>query len=357
MKRQKLKETKGITLVALVITIIVLLILAGVTLSMVLDPNNGLIAKAKEAANATEYAKNNEVNGINSLASEVDKYTGSTSGQTGTDPVEVKNNATTYYGALVENYGVKYDNTAGATNGWRIFYADGEDVPANERHIYLIADDYIHYDYAPQSANYTIYKNTDYKLSMNDVYQDYTGSASIDTTLGNKWLSKYWNYDSNASSKNINIRAVAYILDTSIWNTTYKTAYADYAVGGPTLEMFCKSYKDTHSDKYVECNVDNATGYKVKWNTDPDTSYNTYISGCTQDDFNSIYIKSSTSKAAVMWLASPSDDVTDGVMGAYCNGRVNGGFSSSGSHGFRPLVSLQSNIQLEKQANGNYQIK
>lgn len=43
-----LKENKGVTLVALVITIIVLLILAGVTLSMVVG-NNGLFQRAKDS--------------------------------------------------------------------------------------------------------------------------------------------------------------------------------------------------------------------------------------------------------------------------------------------------------------------
>ena len=43
-----LKENKGVTLVALVITIIVLLILAGVTLSMVVG-NNGLFTRAKDS--------------------------------------------------------------------------------------------------------------------------------------------------------------------------------------------------------------------------------------------------------------------------------------------------------------------
>ena len=50
-----LKKQNGITLVALVITIIVLLILAGVSLSMVFN-QNGLITKAQEAANATKNA-------------------------------------------------------------------------------------------------------------------------------------------------------------------------------------------------------------------------------------------------------------------------------------------------------------
>ena len=46
--KNKLKEKQGITLVALVITVIVLIILAGVTLSMVVG-DNGIITKAKEA--------------------------------------------------------------------------------------------------------------------------------------------------------------------------------------------------------------------------------------------------------------------------------------------------------------------
>ena len=46
-----LKNKKGITLIALVVTIVVLLILAGVSISLVLD-NNGIIAKSKDARNS-----------------------------------------------------------------------------------------------------------------------------------------------------------------------------------------------------------------------------------------------------------------------------------------------------------------
>lgn len=52
---KKTKEQKGITLIALVVTIIVLLILAGITLSTVLG-NNGLIQKTKSAAQAYQNA-------------------------------------------------------------------------------------------------------------------------------------------------------------------------------------------------------------------------------------------------------------------------------------------------------------
>lgn len=49
------KKQNGITLVALVITIIVLLILAGVSLSMVFN-QNGIVTKAQEAKNAAKNA-------------------------------------------------------------------------------------------------------------------------------------------------------------------------------------------------------------------------------------------------------------------------------------------------------------
>ena len=58
-KKQKLKENKGITLIALVITIIVLLILAGVTIAT-LTGDNGILKKAGDAKTQTEQAKEDE---------------------------------------------------------------------------------------------------------------------------------------------------------------------------------------------------------------------------------------------------------------------------------------------------------
>ena len=54
-----LKQNKGITLIALVITIIVLLILAGVSISAVMG-ENGIATKAKEASEATKKAQKEE---------------------------------------------------------------------------------------------------------------------------------------------------------------------------------------------------------------------------------------------------------------------------------------------------------
>ena len=66
-----MKKNKGITLVALVVTIVVLLILAGVSINLVLG-NNGIIAKAKDAETKSAEASQNDLKGMNSLVSEME---------------------------------------------------------------------------------------------------------------------------------------------------------------------------------------------------------------------------------------------------------------------------------------------
>ncbi len=64
--RLKAKEFKGITLIALVITIIVLLILAGVTIAA-LSGDNGILTRAKEAKEKTEQAQKEEENTLTNM--------------------------------------------------------------------------------------------------------------------------------------------------------------------------------------------------------------------------------------------------------------------------------------------------
>jgi len=55
MKKIRTNESKGITLIALVVTIIVLLILSGISISMLTD-NNGILSRAMEAKEKTEVS-------------------------------------------------------------------------------------------------------------------------------------------------------------------------------------------------------------------------------------------------------------------------------------------------------------
>ena len=66
-----MKNNKGITLVALVGTIVVLLILAGVSINLVLG-NNGIIAKAQEAKTKSAEASENDLKGMNSLIEQME---------------------------------------------------------------------------------------------------------------------------------------------------------------------------------------------------------------------------------------------------------------------------------------------
>ncbi|MFR8104696.1 MAG: type II secretion system protein [Clostridia bacterium] len=72
-QREKIeRKSKGITLIALVVTIIILLILAGVTIYFVV--NSGLIGKTEEAKQKSEQSSQNELNTLNEIYAELNGY-------------------------------------------------------------------------------------------------------------------------------------------------------------------------------------------------------------------------------------------------------------------------------------------
>ena len=78
-KNFKNKQERGITLIALVVTIVVLLILAGVSISLVLN-NNGIISKAKDAKNQYAEAQTNDEKQLNEVSDWIDTKVGDTTG-------------------------------------------------------------------------------------------------------------------------------------------------------------------------------------------------------------------------------------------------------------------------------------
>ena len=77
-KRNYLKE-KGITLIALVVTIVVLLILAGVSLNAIFS-ENGIIKRAQDAQNKMDQATQNDLDALNGLNELIDSKTNETTG-------------------------------------------------------------------------------------------------------------------------------------------------------------------------------------------------------------------------------------------------------------------------------------
>lgn len=399
------KKEQGITLIVLVITIVVMLILAGVAMAT-LTSENGIVKQATKNKERNEIAKVEEEarleysnlilekqidgNGEKTELSDVierlenkgydivekdgkdyikiiDGYyeikleeeqvsiaNEKTKGIIGSSKMTAKKIAQTadktgIYGEKVINY--TCPNTTGVSI-WRIFYADTENI-------YLIADDYVNIDNVPKKEkivdNDSNGKHS--KLSMQDVFRDYAGAASIDSTFANKWLSSYWK--NNSTSTNINIRAVAYILDISGWNTLYKGDNAEYAIGGPTVEMFVKSWNDTHNgDEQISCSADSDVdikgyGYKVKF---VNGTYDISEGGLARDEYNSIYVKSDNKNAEAMWLASPATGIVANrsiyLMRVEYRGLLD--FSGYGGSivGFRPVVCLNSEVSLQKVVDG-----
>ena len=72
-KKLKNKQEKGITLIALVITIVMMLILVGITMVAVLG-DNGVIGKAKIAGNKYEKAEIDEIQYLNELSNLMNNY-------------------------------------------------------------------------------------------------------------------------------------------------------------------------------------------------------------------------------------------------------------------------------------------
>ena len=79
-EKRNCKNQNGVTLIALVVTIVVLLILAGVSVNALFG-NSGIIEKAKEAQNAMDKAKENDEKGINELTNWIDNQVNGTTGR------------------------------------------------------------------------------------------------------------------------------------------------------------------------------------------------------------------------------------------------------------------------------------
>ena len=74
LSKKKSLQEKGITLIALVVTIIILLILAGVTLNIALS-DNGLFSKTRDAADKYKQAQSDEEDMITKIEEQLEGYT------------------------------------------------------------------------------------------------------------------------------------------------------------------------------------------------------------------------------------------------------------------------------------------
>ena len=121
-KKKSLQE-KGITLIALVVTIIILLILAGVTLNIALS-DNGLFSKTQEAAEKYKQAQSDEEEMVRQIATQMNsEYVGAE--VTGYD---LTGNTNKTYKATTDETGYAEEQTINRKEDgmqWRIWDFDG----------------------------------------------------------------------------------------------------------------------------------------------------------------------------------------------------------------------------------------
>ena len=248
-----------------------------------------------------------------------------------------------YYGAKV-----KYTAPNGV-NDWKIFYSDGSNV-------YIITSEYVD----PQIENQLPSKdgarpdqgdaaNYPKAARFNNILSKYNGSSDITDEKMKAFNSDYFNKNYTSGS-NANFKAVAYMLDKEIWSTLYSNnSIAEYAVGGPSIELLIKSYCIAHPEKkdLYKIQASSATGYQLSKEGGKEDSWKNSIWGMiSQSDL--LYVLPSSNKgsgANGIWLASTSAGSINSVISEDYGGYV-GDYSYGSDRGFRPLVCLNSNILL-----------
>ena len=318
---------QAITLIALVVTIVVLLILAGVSISLVLG-QNGLINNAKEAKNKTLEAEKTEGESLNTASDYIKQTVGVTaSGITADD-----------YGKVVTNY-------QDGSNVWEIFYAD-------ENNIYLITRNNV----GDQTLENAIQEESKYNGTS-----DFDGSEEFKNkypAVQAGWLNKIYTPAENGtgkinySSNYKNMICTEYLLDSSVWNVTYKTEKADWVIGAPTLEMFVAVYNKKNVNSQVTIPELYGSGYKYNdalYEKGSIGSSDGIIGGKKQSTniFNHGYF---------YWLACPSSGNEEYIRNiGYYHEQVNANIYT-GTDGIRPVVCLKSDsiLILNKNEDESY---
>ena len=283
-----------------------------------------------EAGNTSQYSLKTPELKAGSL--KLSKATTQTS-----DASDVANNIGSYIGSTVTNY---TPNGGDKNVGWKIFYAgksDAGDSSEND-HIYLIADDYI--DIKNSAGEY----NTPVSANGNhvDALVDSPKCAALATIHG---YSSYNSLAKNWLKKDYDSYPIKYMLDTEGWSSLYGNEYAEYAIAGPTVEMFAKSWNS--NDEYPELSYSyDDYGYSMDNIKSTDTGYSDrlYFQSIEEEVRNS---------CNGYWIIGQSRwwaTVPVGINISNKNGDHSVNLSAQyglNSIGFRPVVCLNTKVKLQ----------
>ncbi len=353
-----MKDTRGVTLIALIVTIIVLLILAGIAING-LTGEKGIINEAKTAKQETEVAEiiekaqieiirlDGKTDGditedkVNEIIAQYDKekkirddkeekyiitekgyeikvsdiWNGTSIEENPTLPtfnpdtltIGADAQNTDKYGWKVGNYTVKTSEMS--TNVWRLFYQDS-------KYTYIITDDYVGM-HKPDG--------------LGTKYPDGASVSMVGRRLNSMVSSLF-----TSEVSDYRVEVMAWMTDVSEqapW-TSYKNSDAVFAIGSPTIELFAASFNQKKAqDSRLKFSAD-SKGYS--W----DVATHTFIVG----ENHGIYNKS----GSVTWpLASPGayNVKVREVGGDFYDGEVwSTRYEENPVEKFRPIVCIPTSV-------------
>ena len=399
MTKKTSRSEKGITLIALIVTIIVLLILAGVTISMATS-GSGVFGRAKNAADVYRASAKNEKDALDRYSSEIEKAdkeiekegteggSGSETGggnETGSGNITYTDSAgKTQTLTKGTPAGTKIGTTAnidGQTLNWYLFDVsdDGKTaylvstptywVPDTTKEVSgawvpkLVSGYYVNTYYAMRQAIQKLANGTDSYSSSSVTYTPSAKTLSYYKSVNSQWSA---NRGSVAfKSLNENEQAACYLADADIFaGIKDQVNKADgnlkgkiqTLVGGANIEQWCKAYnkqtkvKEQQPNGGITCeySTKDAPGYIYKvngtainsgWATNAKTIVGNDIYGAAKNNGNT------TNNPFCNWwfLASPCSGASSHVCLADGEISVLGGTESCAYNG---RVSLFASVSL-----------
>ena len=323
MRKQKNRQ-KGITLIALVVTIIILIILAGVSISMLVG-DNGIITQVQNAKEETENGEKEEKEKLEEAEIAINKI----------QKIKFSDAITpTNYGDYI-SYNVDLNSNGDITDDWRIFYNNGENV-------FLIAADYLNNKILPTEVKMTADQEfSKYSIYWNNKNIEELESCSIDEETVTKFMFN-WFGDYPDSINHSNTKAVCCLLDTSVWNTLARGIEGAKAIGGPTLEMFVASWNEKGYET-LYCNNSNSNGYYIGTNDNP-TGFAVNLSSYEDD----LYFIETKDNVNAYWIASPTYTGDDHIACIFSDHVVYYQYYERQNIGIRPVICLPENAMANK---------
>ena len=228
---------------------------------------------------------------------------------------------------------------------WRLFYADDD-------YVYLIASKIGNNGIDEIPPQRTQAPSLGYLGLIESYYNDYSGSNAIEDnhlrSLNSLWFEQLGDTESQTESA----KSVAWLMDQDYWKDAWndENELADYVIGGPTAELFIKSFNSTAEiNNAAEMTYSaNVFGYVVNNNNSKfknEFCKGIYTSNANEGDYN------------LFWIASPrgipGDTLWEGtaIMDVFADNGLYFGGKTYGL-GVRPVVI----IKTSKYIQSNYQI-